>query len=88
MERILRAARLEFNRLPVGVENARIVVVFQRGLRRSIVLDSPYMGWAARRMRILRIMTVHRTAGVGKCWFGFDCEVWVLLCPALKVVLL
>jgi hypothetical protein len=30
-------------------------------------------------MRILRIMTEHRTAGVGKCWFGFDFEVWVLL---------
>jgi hypothetical protein len=79
MERILRAARLQFNMLPVGVENARIVRIYRRWLRRRCALDSPWIGWTARRLRILRIMTVHRTSGVGKCCFGFDFEVWVLL---------
>ena len=41
-------------------------------------MDSPWTGRAARRLRILRIMTVHRTSGFGKCCFGFDFEVWVL----------
>ncbi len=79
MERILRAARLQFRMLPVGVEDARIVRIYRRWLRRSLALDSPWMKRAARRLDILRIMTVHRTSGLGKCCFGFDFEVWVLL---------
>ncbi len=61
-------------------------MVFRRWLQRREVLDAPYLGWAARRMRILRIMTVHRTSGVGKCWFGFDFEVWVLLSKGVYCV--
>ncbi len=79
MERILRAARLQMRMLPVGVEDARIVRVYRRWLRRSRVLDSPWMGRAARRLDILRIMTVWRTTGFGKCASGFDFELWVLL---------
>ncbi len=79
MERILRVARLQMRMLPVGVEDARIVRVYRRWLRRSRVLDSPWMGRAARRLDILRIMTVWRTAGFCKCSSGFDCELWVLL---------
>ncbi len=30
-------------------------------------------------MRILRIMTVWWTSGFGKCCFGFNVKVWVLL---------
>jgi hypothetical protein len=79
MERILRAARLQFRMLPVGAEDTRIVRVYRRWLRRSRALDSPWIGRAARRLEILRIMMVWRTAGLGKCCFGFDVEVWVLL---------
>ena len=79
MERILRVARLQMRMLPVGVEDARIVRVYRRWLRLSRVLDSPWMGRAARRLYILRIMTVWWTAGFGKCSSGFDFELWVLL---------
>jgi hypothetical protein len=79
MERMLRAARLQFRTLPVGVEDRRIFRVYLRWLRRSFALDSPWMGRAARRLNILRIMTVWRTAGFGKCLFKFDFKVWVLL---------
>ncbi len=79
MERILRAARLQFSTLSVGVEDRRILRVYLRWLRRSFALDSPWMGRATRRLDILRIMTVWRTAGFGKCSFKFDFEVWVLL---------
>ena len=86
MEMILRAARLQFNRLPVGVENAQIVRVFWRWLRRRERLDSPYLGCAARHIRWLRIMTVHRTSGAGKFWFGFDFEVWVLFAEGVHSI--
>jgi hypothetical protein len=79
MERILRAARLQFGTLPVGVEDRRVLRVYLRWLRRSFALDSPWMGRAARRLDILRIMTVWRTAGFGKWSFKRDLEVWVLL---------
>jgi hypothetical protein len=79
MERILRAARLQFSTLSVGVEGRRILRVYLRWLRRSFALDSPWMGRAARRLNILRIMTVWRTAGFGKCSLKFDIKVWVLL---------
>ncbi len=78
MKMILRAARLQLNMLPVGVEDARIVRVYRRWMRRRCALDSPWAGRAARRFRILRIIMVHRTSGFGKCCFGFDFEVWVL----------
>ena len=71
MKRILHAARLQLSMLPVGVEDARIVRIYRRWLRRRLVLDSPWIGRAARRLDILRIMTVHRTSGFGKCCFGF-----------------
>ncbi len=79
IERIPRAARLQLRMLPVGVEDARIVRIYRRWLRRSRVLDSPWIGRAARRLDILRIMTVHRTSGFGKFCFGLYFEVWVLL---------
>ena len=79
MDRILRAARLQFRMLPVGVEDARIVRIYRRWLRRSLALDSSWIGRAARRLDILRIMTMWRTAGFGKCSFGFAFEVGVLL---------
>jgi hypothetical protein len=79
MERILRAARLQLNMLPVGVEDARIVRIYRRWMRWRCALNSRWTGRAARRLRILRIMTVHRTSGFGKCCFGFDLEVWVPL---------
>jgi hypothetical protein len=79
MGRILRAVRLQMSTLPVGVEDARIVRVYRRWLRMSRVLDSPWMGRAARRLYILRIMTVWRTAGFGKCSSVFGFELWVLL---------
>jgi hypothetical protein len=41
MEMILRAARLQMRMLPVSVEDARIVRVYRRWLRRSRLLDSP-----------------------------------------------
>jgi hypothetical protein len=78
MERILRAARLQFGTLPVGVEDRRVLRVYLRWLRRSFALDSPWMGRAARRLNVLRILTVWRTAGFGKCSFECDFEVWVL----------
>ncbi len=78
MERILRAARLQFSMLPVGVENAQIVRIYRRWLRRRCVLNSPWIGMAARRMRFLRRMTVFRTSGVGTCLFWVDNEVGVL----------
>ena len=79
MERILRAARLQFSMLSVGLEDRRILRVYLRWLRRSFALDSPWMGRAARRLNILRIMTVWRTAGFGKWSFKRDLGVWVLL---------
>ncbi len=79
MERILRAARLQFSTLSVGVEGRRILRVYFRWLRRSFALDSPWMGRTARRLNILRIMTVWRTSGFGKCSFKFDFKLWVLL---------
>ncbi len=79
MERILRAARLQLNVLPVGVDDSRIVRVFRRWMRRRFALNTPWSGRAARRLRILRIMTVWRTSGFGKCCFGFNVKVWVLL---------
>jgi hypothetical protein len=86
MERILRAARRQFHMLPVGVDDAHIDRVHRRWLRRRCVLDSPFLGWAARRLRILRIMTLHRTSGVGTCCFGFEVEVWVLLSKGVYCV--
>ena len=78
MERILRAARLQLNVLPVGVDDLRIVRVFRRWMRRRFALNTPWSGRAARRLRILRIMTVWRTSGFGKCSFECDFKVWVL----------
>ena len=78
MERILHAARLQFSTLSVGVEGRRILRVYLHWLRRSFALDSPWMGRAARRWNILRILTVWRTAGFGKCSFECDFKVWVL----------
>ncbi len=79
MARIKRVVRLQFKRLPVGVDNERIVRIYRRGLRWRSSLGSPWVGRAARRIRILRDLTVHRTSGAGKLCFEFDFEVWVSL---------
>ncbi len=79
MMRILRAVRLQFNRLPVGVDDERINRIYRRGLRWRQTLGSPWVGIAARRIRILRDMTEFRTSGAGKLCFELDFEVWVLL---------
>ena len=79
MARILRAMRLQFNRLPVGVDEERISRIYRRGLRWRSSLGSPWVGRAARRIRILRDMTQFRTSGAGKLCLEFDFEVWVLL---------
>ena len=79
MARILRAVRLQFNRLPVGVDEERISRIYRRGLRWRSSLGSPWVGRAARRIRILRDMTQFRTSGAGKLCLEFDFEVWVLL---------
>jgi hypothetical protein len=79
MARILQAVRLQFNRLPVGVDDERISRIYRRGLRWRSSLGSPWVGRAARRIRILRNMTQFRTSGAGKLCFEFDFVVWVLL---------
>ena len=95
MERIVLAARLQFGMLPVGVDDARIMRVYRRWLRRNFnVLNSPWCGMVCRRMRLLRRMTVLRTSGVGTCLFWFDSELGVLsskdvyVCPEFLTLFL
>ena len=86
MMRILRAVRVRFNRLPVGVEEERINRIYRQGLRWRQTLGSPWCGRAARRIRTLRNMTQFRTSGAGKLCFELDCEVWVLLSKSVYCV--
>ena len=86
MMRILRAVRLQFNRLPVGVDNEQINRIYRRGLRWRQTLGSPWVGRAARRIRILRNMTEFRTSGAGKLWFEFDFEVWVFVSKGMYCI--
>ena len=73
MERIVVAARLQFGMLPVGVDNAQIVRVFRRWLRRNFnVLNFPWCAKVRRRLSLLRLMTEFRTSGDGKCLFWYN----------------
>ncbi len=88
MERIVVAARLKFGMLPFGVNNAQIVRVYRRWLRRNFnVLNFPWCAKVCRRLRLLRLMTVFRTSGDGKCLFWCNSYLGVLsskevyICP-------